>query len=87
MPYFDGTGPRGQGPMSGGGRGPCGKGMGFGHGGAGRGFGRGRGFLSWFSWPSKNQVKDDLSQYQKELEIELEKVKAEQEKISQENGN
>ena len=47
MPYGDGTGPSGQGPMTGRGRGPCGRGYGpsGGYGaGYGRGFGRGRGF-------------------------------------------
>jgi hypothetical protein len=36
MPRFDGTGPMGQGPMTGRGMGPCNTSM-------GRGFGRGRG--------------------------------------------
>jgi len=50
MPGFDGTGPRGMGPMTGGGRGFCGPygvGMGYGLGrgyGFGRGYGLGRGF-------------------------------------------
>jgi len=49
MPGFDGTGPRGEGSLTGGGLGPCGRGMrrGFGRGfgpGFGRGFGRG---LAW----------------------------------------
>lgn len=35
MPGFDGTGPRGRGPLTGRGLGPCGRGFGF-----GRGFGR-----------------------------------------------
>lgn len=52
MPGFDSTGPRGKGPMSGGGRGPCGRGQGVGQGrnitfapggGGGRGMGGGRG--------------------------------------------
>jgi hypothetical protein len=61
MPRFDGTGPMGQGPMTGGGFGYCGAGSrarttwGFGRGrGAGRGFGagfgRGRGFGRGFGW-------------------------------------
>ncbi len=54
MPGMNGTGPLGQGAMTGGGRGPCGRGLsrGFGRGmgygaGMGRGFGRGRGFAGW----------------------------------------
>jgi len=53
MPGFDGTGPRGMGPMTGGGRGFCnprgigagsGRGYGMGYGrGRGMGYGRGRG--------------------------------------------
>jgi len=58
MPGYDGTGPRGMGPMTGGGRGYCavpgtatrfglrrGLGLGFGRGAwGGRGYGRGRGY-------------------------------------------
>lgn len=48
MPGFDGTGPRGEGPMTGGGRGycnPAAAGYGYGPGyGAGYGFGRGGGY-------------------------------------------
>jgi len=48
MPGFDGTGPWGEGPMTGGGRGycnPAGAGYGYGPGyGAGYGYGRGRGY-------------------------------------------
>ena len=61
MPRFDGTGPMGQGPMTGGGFGNCGAGSrartmwGFGRGrGVGRGFGarsgRGRGFGRRSGW-------------------------------------
>ncbi len=80
MPYFDGTGPQGQGPMTGRGFGPCGRG--FGRMGYGRGFGRG--FKFWFSTPTKSQVKEDLSQYKKDLEEELEQVKAEQKRLEEE---
>ena len=50
MPGFDGTGPMGAGPMTGGGRGRCnpayaGYGMGIGR---GSGYGRGRGFRRGF---------------------------------------
>lgn len=44
MPGFDGTGPRGQGPGSGWGMGPCGAGR---RRGFGRGFGRGMGRGAW----------------------------------------
>lgn len=43
MPMFDGAGPRGQGPMTGRGLGPCGRGYGRGFG-RGFGYGRGRGY-------------------------------------------
>ena len=45
MPGFDGSGPLGQGPMTGGARGYCNPGYG---GAYGRGFGRGRGFRRGF---------------------------------------
>jgi len=47
MPWYDGTGPRGLGPGTGWGLGPCGAGrrFGFGRGGWGRRFGRG--FWGW----------------------------------------
>jgi hypothetical protein len=81
MPYFDGTGPRGQGPVTGKGFGPCGRGFG------GRGFGGGgfgRGLRSWFASPTKSQVKEDLNQYRKDVEEELDRVKAEQKKLEEE---
>ncbi|NCC24532.1 MAG: cytoplasmic protein [Deltaproteobacteria bacterium] len=47
MPGFDGTGPRGQGPATGWGRGGCAGGGGFGGGSFGRGRGgRGRGMFA-----------------------------------------
>lgn len=64
MPGFDGTGPRGQGPMTGGGFGPCNQRAGRGQYGGGRGMqrgmGRGRGggygmsarrFSGWYAGP------------------------------------
>ncbi len=84
MPYRDGTGPQGQGPMTGRGFGPCGDGRGMGRRmGFGRGLGRGWGFRSWFNSPTKSQVKEDLDQYRKGLEEELEQVKAEQKKLEE----
>lgn len=65
MPGGDGSGPMGQGPMTGGGFGPCGAGAGrraagggFGRS-FGRGFGRGMGYRNrrWApEWPSRDQV-------------------------------
>lgn len=67
MPGGDGTGPMRQGPMTGGGFGPCGDGAGQrgagggygrGAGGFGRGFGRGQGFRNrrWATdWSGQNQ--------------------------------
>lgn len=86
----DGTGPSGQGPMTGGGFGNCtprgaGQGQGFGRGqgrgfsrGFGQGFGRDRGFrLGRFF--NQNQLnideKTDLKDYVKELELELQDAK------------
>ena len=53
MPGFDGTGPMGMGPMTGGGRGYCAVPANaqvrpFGGRGRGRGFGRGRGRRNWY---------------------------------------
>lgn len=80
MPFKDGTGPQGQGPMTGRGFGPCGDGRGMGK---RMGFGRGKGFRSWFSSLSKNEVKEELNSYKKNLEDELEQVKAEQKKLEE----
>ena len=77
MPGFDGTGPMGQGPMTGGGFGPCGRGLGIRRGRGfrmvrGGGFGRGRGYRFW----GANQ------NYSAESEIEA--LKREKELIEQE---
>ena len=77
MPGFNGTGPMGQGPMTGGGFGPCGRGLGIRRGrrfgmGRGAGFRRGRGYRFW----GTNQ------NYTKESEIEA--LKREKEVIEQE---
>ncbi len=61
MPNQDGTGPMGAGPLTGGGRGPCGMGLA-----QGRGLGR--------FWGRKFQ-KPDLADYIKSLEEELEEAK------------
>jgi len=74
MPAFDGSGPQGQGPMTGRGMGSCGRvrGMGrrFGFG-FGRGIGRGLGrfFGGGYAWS-----KQDLEDYKKALQEEIEEV-------------
>ena len=69
MPRFDGSGPMGQGPMTGRGLGPCGGGMGY-----GRGQGRGFGFRRFFS---RKEELEDLKTYQEDLKAELEAVERE----------
>jgi hypothetical protein len=92
MARLDGTGPRGQGPMTGRGMGYCGngasRGLGMGYGrGAGRGFGRGQclglgqglGLGRTFISPKNNiQVLEDE---EKALEEELVIIKAEKEAL------
>ena len=68
MPNQDGTGPMGAGPLTGGGRGPCGLGLA-----QGRGLGRFWGRRFWRA-PVTNQTQD-LTDYIKSLEEELEEAK------------
>lgn len=78
MPQFDQSGPYGMGPMTGRGFGPCGMGFGFRRG--GKGLGRGRGLAGYFGWgvpQTKDEQKQDLSNYVKALEEELDDVKKE----------
>lgn len=78
MPGFDGTGPRGLGPMTGRGLGPCGPGPGWGR---GRGFGRS--FAGpWCCYPfcpptSKQDQAETLKNYKQTLEQELKAVNQE----------
>jgi len=75
MPGFDGTGPRGQGPMTGRGFGPCGLGLGW-----RRRFGMGRGMGRYFcwNWPvSPQDQKKALADYKKALQEEMEDVEKE----------
>ena len=62
MPWRDGTGPEGRGPLTGRGMGPCGRGF-------GRGFGRGMGFRRFGYW-------SDYKKPTKEEEVEM--LKADQ---------
>ena len=81
MPGFDQTGPKGTGPMTGRGFGPCGLGLGWRRRfGAGRGLGRY--FGSW-AWPQTGEEKKKaLAEYKKALEEELEDVKKETEELT-----
>jgi len=63
MPNFDGTGPRGQGSLTGKGLGPCGCGQ-------RRMYGRGFRRFSMPFEPSKEEQKKILSEHLKELELE-----------------
>jgi hypothetical protein len=67
MPKFDRTGPRGFGPGTGRGLGPCSGGAGWG-GGCGRSFG-------WRRFYSKNEEAEMLKEDVKEMEQELEAAK------------
>ncbi len=78
MPAFNGTGPQGQGPLTGRGMGPCGKGKRFG---MGMGFGRcgryGRGLGRYFGWntpQTKEEKLEDVKNYKKALQEEMEDV-------------
>lgn len=87
MPWRDGTGPFGEGPLTGRGLGPCGRGFGwrrrFGWRG-GRGWGRGRFYLDEpIVEPvvlTKEEQKIILEEEKKYLELELKKI---QEKLKE----
>jgi len=83
MANFDGTGPRGMGPMTGRGMGPC-SGFGFGMGWRNRGVRRGLGrFYSNNVWPAAKEDQLKMIQdYRKALEEELEDLKKEEENLS-----
>lgn len=78
MPGFDSTGPRGEGPMTGRGLGPCGRGRGFRRG-FGRGFGRGRGYAYDYAPVApaltKDQEKAMLEDEMKILQEDTETIK------------
>jgi len=83
MPKFDGTGPQGQGPMTGRGLGPCGagRGMGMRFGGrrnCGRGLGR---YFGWNAPQTKEEKIEDIQIYKKALKEELEDVEKEEEDL------
>ncbi len=76
MPAFDKTGPRGQGPMTGRGLGPCGGSQGI-RMGLGRCCGYGRGLGRYFGWntpQTKEEKLEDIKEYKKALQEEMEDV-------------
>ena len=80
MPGRDGRGPQGEGPLSGRGLGPCGRGLargkGFGRG-LGRGLGLGRGFAFGWREPvelSKGEQKKILEAHKEEIEKRLKEL-------------
>jgi len=75
MPGQDGTGPLGQGPLTGRGLGPCGRGLGFRRG-FGRGAGRGLGFRARAFGFREVPVITEAEEKQ-ELEAELKEIEAE----------
>ena len=76
MPGLDKTGPRGEGPATGRGLGPCGSGLAWRR---GSGLGRGLGRCFGWNWPqNKEDQKKALAGYKKALEEELEDVKKEE---------
>ena len=86
MANRDGTGPAGQGPLTGRGMGPCARGsrrgFGFGMGyGQGANFGQGRGFRRGYGFRSQGFVATDektlLEADLKDLDIELKELDAE----------
>ena len=87
MPRGDGTGPSGQGPMTGRGMGYCAgfNAPGFMNPGFNRGFGRGRGFRANFNQPQLPQpiVQQPITETQEKqfLEQELKTLKSEMQEI------
>lgn len=78
MPFFDGTGPRGGGPLTGRGMGPCGGFFGFGRRGYGRGYGpRFSGFFGRGRPFTKEDEKEILEEYRDDLKAELDLVEKE----------
>lgn len=77
MPKQDGTGPSGQGSMTGKGLGPCGLGL---QRGFRRGFGRGMGWRCW-GYPYAEPVSLSKAEEKKILEAELKEIAAEKQEI------
>ena len=90
MPGFDGTGPRGLGPLTGRGAGPCGGGYGRGYGrGAGRGLFRGigrgiRGFFGQRYFPSRQEEIETLKDEAAFLQSSLDEIKGQMDALKKE---
>ena len=86
MPRYDRTGPIGQGPLTGRGLGPCGRGIAFRRG-FGSGFGRGFGFrrMAFTRYPAYDPVVEPATLNKEEekkiLEAELKEIELEKEEI------
>ena len=78
MPGRDGTGPYGEGPLTGRGLGPCGRGLAF-RGGLGRGFGRGFGFRRVPAYPAYGYEPVEITKEQKIKVLETERAEIEAE--------
>ena len=78
MPRQDGTGPNGQGPMTGRGIGPCGGGL---RRGFGRGLGRGFGWRCQWKFPYAEPVNLTKEEEKKILEAELKEIDLEKQDI------
>ncbi len=76
MPRQDGTGPNGQGAMTGRGLGPCGGGM-------RRGFGRGMGWRFWGRSQYSKPVNLTKTEEKKILEAELKEIDLEKQEIEE----
>ena len=86
MPGFDRTGPRGFGPMTGRGMGPCGRGYGLGRGmGYGRGFNSGYGLQDFYpAYPYRSITKkEELEVLEDDSEALQEELKGIKERISE----
>ncbi|OPL11972.1 MAG: hypothetical protein AVO34_01765 [Firmicutes bacterium ML8_F2] len=86
MPNFNGTGPRGQGPMTGRGMGNCAPNGQTRTPGYGRGFGRGLGFGRGWGWPgyrapSAKEEKEMLNEDLQGLKHEMEGVQSRLEEL------
>lgn len=81
MPWRDGTGPFGEGPLTGRGLGPCGRGMGWKRG-FGRGFGRGFARRRYLAGEpvfepvvlTKEEQRKILEEEKKDLELEMKEI-------------